>query len=176
MRPKHNLSQEKTAVCAALSLVACRPKMKTAVCAAIVAVLSLVSCRPETAYYEFRHTDTELWQRDDTLTFGVPPQADSAACREDLAIRATQRYPYTALTLIVRQSVVARRTTLPLRTDTLNITIDGAAGGTAYRNIRLHLADTRLAKGDSLEVKVTHNMRREALPGIADIGFSLTRR
>ena len=57
---------------------------------------------------------------------------------------------------------------------------DGIALMTAVGRVRTDINfpvnDLQLNKGDSLHICVMHNMKREIMPGIADIGISLTRK
>ena len=53
----------------------------------------------------------------------------------------------------------------------------GVAKGRGISNYQyiFHLTTLKLEQGDKLRVAVRHDMKREILPGIADIGVRLTR-
>ena len=48
-------------------------------------------------------------------------------------------------------------------------------GISRFQNV-IPLTDIQLEKGDSLRICITHNMRREMMTGISDIGFILTKK
>ena len=42
-----------------------------------------------------------------------------------------------------------------------------------FSEIRTYLREINLQKGDSIHIAVIHNMRRESIPGIADVGMEM---
>ena len=67
-----------------------------------------------------------------------------------------------------------------LRTDTLNCRLIDKNGtvkgrGLSYYQYNLHLTTLRLNAGDTLNIRVRHFMKRENLPGIANIGVRLSK-
>ena len=66
------------------------------------------------------------------------------------------------------------------RSDTLSCKLVDADGtvqgeGVSFYQYRFHLCNMKLTQGDSLRVSIRHNMKREILPGIADVGVTLTK-
>ena len=49
-------------------------------------------------------------------------------------------------------------------------------GGISYYQYNFNLKDITVMKGDSIIVSVRHNMKREILPGISDIGYMLIKK
>ncbi|MBP7359673.1 MAG: gliding motility lipoprotein GldH, partial [Prevotella sp.] len=47
--------------------------------------------------------------------------------------------------------------------------------GISYYQYNFNISHIELHKGDSIHVCIRHNMKREILPGISDVGFSLGR-
>ena len=85
-------------------------------------------------------------------------------------------YPFQSINLIVEQTTLPARL---FRRDTLNCNLVTAKGkikgeGITLYQYRFALPDISLNEGDSLSVSIRHNMKREILPGIADIGLRLT--
>ena len=81
-------------------------------------------------------------------------------------------------------TLIIDKTTLPSHTvdsDTINCKLldrhgnSQGIGGISYYQYNMQLKNIRVAKGDSIVVSVRHNMKREILPGISDIGFMLVK-
>ena len=115
------------------------------------------------------------WEKNDTLTFSVKVK-ERAVVKRDVELRISGEYPFQRLNLIIDQ------TTYPTgisRRDTLNCDLIDPQGNIRGRGLslyqyRFHMTDISLNEGDSLCVSIRHNMKRETLPGIADIGLRLT--
>ena len=145
----------------------------------LIALLSLVfvACDTPTVYHHFEPTPISGWERNDTLKFSVPALTSTGGYREDVSMRLNSEYPFTGLTLIVDQTVFPGRRHV---SDTLNCSVVDMEGNVKGRGIGFYeydfpLTHLRLNAGDSLQINVRHNMKREILPGIADIGIKVTR-
>ena len=46
--------------------------------------------------------------------------------------------------------------------------------GVKHFNYSFRLKDLHLNEGDSLQINIVHNMKREIMPGISDIGIKLS--
>ena len=148
---------------------------KTAI--ALIFVSFLVACNEKTAYYTFHHTPITGWEKNDTLLFDIPKLKTSGNYRSDLTLRINNMFPFMRLTLIVEQTVLPLDTT---RIDTLNCELIGSNGivkgnGISYYQYSFYLTDLQLLQGDSLHIKVRHDMKREILPGISNVGIRLNR-
>lgn len=139
-------------------------------------LLSLLSgCKREVVYHQYRHTSIAGWERNDTLSFAVPPVEQSGRYAAELGLRINGSYPFMGLSLIVEQTVLPENRT---RIDTIHCQLIDEKGnpkgkGISYYQYAFHVSDFSLSKGDSLQVVVKHYMKREMLPGIADVGFAL---
>lgn len=141
-----------------------------------VALLGLFpSCNRKTIYNHYEHTPIVGWEKNDTLTFDVSPVRDSGIYYEELRLRTNGQYPFKGLSLVVEQTVLPLAYT---HHDTLSCTLvdDNSnvkgKGVTSYQ-YNFHLTNLRLNKGDSLHICVRHNMKREILRGVADVGLLL---
>ena len=156
--------------------------MRSNRCKFVVAVLAVVmvmlsSCDDKTVYNHFEHTPLEGWEKSDTLFFDVCPIKESGQYREELGVRYDGRYPFMTLHLTVEQIV------LPIghiQHDTLNCNLISHGGqpkgdGISNYQCSFRLSNMTLNKGDSLHICVRHNMKRELLKGIADVGVRLVR-
>lgn len=154
--------------------------MKVKICAFLLVLSSLLfmACETETVYHHFEPTQIAGWERNDTLKFSVPAMAVDADYREKLILRVNNDYPFMGLTLIVEQTVFPGKRHL---SDTLNCRIVDKSGNIRGRGIGFYEYDYSLTQlalhaGDSLQISVRHNMKREILPGIADVGIEIKRK
>lgn len=149
-----------------------------ALLAGLTVALALGSCNRKAVYSHYEHTpmDGQGWERRDTLFFDVPPVRAEGCYAGAIGLRCTSSYPFKRLALIVTQQIVPRGW---LRRDTVFFQIVGDNGlylgeGINYFQYALPLPDCYLAKGDSMHVSVNHYMLREELPGVSEVGFTLT--
>ncbi|MBO4827442.1 MAG: gliding motility lipoprotein GldH [Prevotella sp.] len=167
-----------------------------AIPASLVLAVVLSACVGRTVYDKFHHTPLSGWEKNDTLTFDVEPiqgglETTPSLYREELGLRISQDYPFTSLQLIVEQTFLPTSTPntkhpTPIkprlvRRDTLNCRLIDDDGnvrgqGVSTYQYKFHITDMQIQKGDSLHITVRHNMKREILPGIADVGIKITRR
>jgi len=142
----------------------------------LTVALVTASCNRNVIFHHYEPTAIEGWERTDTLKFSVATAKERAVLQRDIELRITDSYPYRQLSLVVEQ------TTLPAglhRTDIVNCELVGAEGKISGRGLtlyqyRFHLPDASLNEGDSLCFSIHHNMRREELPGVSDVGIKLT--
>lgn len=142
----------------------------------LVALAFMASCDESVALDAYRNVSGNSWSRGDTIVFSTDTIARQGVYGESVGIRLSADYPFSNLSLIVEQTVSPRDTA---RIDTLLCSFTdkrGRPGGTgiSYRLYEFPMAAIRLDEGDSLRVKIRHDMRRETLPGIADVGFRVS--
>ena len=77
----------------------------------------LGACSGGTVYDQYDHTPLSGWEKNDTLSFDIPPMKHTALYREELGLRINGAFPFKSLQLIVEQKFLAskkiRRDTLP---------------------------------------------------------------
>lgn len=121
--------------------------------------------------YPYRAIDVEVRQRW-TLPESVPPQPESAAeYRTSLARRRAKARLAPAP---CREKLIAERT------DTLRVVFmttegDALGQGMSIVGYSVPLASVSLPQGARGHFRVRHVMRREVLPGIADVGIAIRR-
>lgn len=153
-------------------------KMRHTLYIILSAAVILSACTGRTVYDKYLSTPVEGWERSDTLTFSIPKLTGTGRYRQEIGLRINGAYPFTAVSLLVEQTVEpGHRVTA----DTINCRLYDSKGnhlgnGVSYFQYSFILSDTELQKGDSLNIRVRHIMRRETLPGISDIGFKMTRK
>lgn len=136
----------------------------------------LAACIGDKVYYSYDHTPLNGWEKNDTLIFGVPKMQAEGLYKSHLLLRVSQAYPFMSLALIVEQTVLPSNQT---HTDTLKCRLIDEKGqtkgqGLNYYQYTFPINSLRLHAGDSLQIKVRHDMKREILPGVSDIGIQIT--
>ncbi len=152
-------------------------KLLSAIATSAMLIL-FTACGGRTVYDRYDHTPLSGWEKNDTLTFDIPPMKHTALYREELGLRINGAFPFKSLQLIVEQKFLASKKT---RRDTLNCRLIDNDGnvkgqGVSFYQYMFHIDDMEIGQGDSLRINIRHNMKREILPGIADVGIKLTRR
>lgn len=138
-------------------------------------ILALAACQQRAAYSHYEPVSLNGWNREDTVKFTFGPVTESNSFRKTLGLRASLDYPFTNLSLIVEQEVMPSGT---VKCDTLDISlidIDGSPKGKGVNHYQydIPLNSISLLAGETLYVSIRHNMKRENLPGISDIGLTL---
>lgn len=133
-----------------------------------------VSCDRAIVYYHYEHAPVAGWDKNDTLLFDVSPLT-AGSYMEQIGLRINGDYPFTSLCLVIKQTILPSGY---VHSDTLNCSLadkDGVKKGTglSYYQYLFHFNTLRLHDGDSLHISVRHNMKREMMPGVSDIGISL---
>lgn len=143
----------------------------------LVAVLAVAACSDNRVYDKYMNTPTSGWEKNDTLYFGVPKLSAGGMYESSLMLRINQGYPFMSLTLIVQQTVLPSREVF---TDTLKCRLIDDKGRTTGKGLNYYqytfpISRRTMAEGDSLHVTIRHDMKREILPGISDVGLMLSR-
>ena len=144
----------------------------------VLLIMLLTACNKRTVYYHYEHTPLSGWERNDTLSFLVGPVGESGPYVEELGLRISSEYPFMGLSLIVEQEVSS---THEKHRDTLVCNLVSEQGsvkgqGVSQYQYLFHVTTMELQSGDRLYVSVRHDMKREILPGISDVGLKLSRK
>ena len=147
---------------------------------AILTALILSSCTGNKVYDQYQHTPVAGWERNDTLKFDdIARFTDTGCYTANLGLRINGYYPFMGLTLIIDKLTLPSHT---IESDTINCKLidqrgnSQGIGGISYYQYNFKLKDIMVMKGDSIVVSVRHNMKREILPGVSDIGYMLIRK
>ena len=141
----------------------------------VVTAALTVSCHDGTVYHHYEQTEDDGWDRGDTLHFTTPAVSSSGDYQAFVEIRSSRAYPFMNLDIIVEQTVLPAHYT---EIDTLMCYLADDKGqmqgsGISEYQYRKPFKTLRLRQGDSLSIQIRHNMKREILPGITDIGYQL---
>lgn len=140
-------------------------------------LIMLAACNRRLVYDKYVSTPVAGWEKNDTLSFEISPVDSATSYQSYLGLRITDAYPFTALTLIVEQHVYPRD---EIKIDTVHCQLTDDRGnatgnGLSYHQYKFPITLMQLQHGDSIHVRVRHDMKREILPGVSDIGMSLRR-
>ncbi len=140
-------------------------------------LLSLTGCDERVIYHSYRHVPGQGWNSRDTLAFDIDTVRVAATHQFALGLRATDSYPYTAVWLAVEREFsrpdILRRDTVRCR---LMDSVTHRMGKGVYMyQYEVPLPPMTLRCGQTGQVRVTHLMRREILPGIRDVGVLVSR-
>lgn len=147
----------------------------------IILPIMFTSCGESTVYYKYAHTPIAGWEKNDTLSFAIPPLASPGLYQESLGLRITRGYPFMGLTLVVEQEIFPRQGEKIVKLDTIQcglINKDGVTTGQgiSYYQYNFPINKYHFNKNDSVHIMIRHDMKREILPGISDIGIKLEKR
>ena len=145
----------------------------------ILAVAAVMTgCNHKTVYSHYEHVPQEGWDKPDTLFYEVPPVKEAGTYQEEIGIRTDISFPFQSIALVIAQDIYPKGKHLQTVKNCVLYDETGKERGNGisrFQNV-VPLTDIQLEKGDSLRICITHNMRREMMTGISDIGFILTKK
>ncbi len=156
-------------------MTANRKNSLVAICL-LTLLLALGACKPQVVHHHYQHITDNKWDRCDTLFFNIPPVETSGLYREEAHLRISKEYPFLSLSMIVQQTIMPRQTRHRDIISCELISEKGVMKGdgiTLFHN-QFPIREVYLNSGDSICLAITHNMKREMMAGIADVGISLT--
>ena len=136
----------------------------------------LVACKDGRVYHHYDHTPLAGWDKVDTLIYNVPAVNEEGLYATDLGLRVSNKYPFMSLKLIVEQTIYpSQRKQIDTLTCRL-IDSNGKAKGNGVSNYQYDFPVSQmfLHQHDSLHITVRHDMRREIMPGVSDVGISVS--
>lgn len=132
------------------------------------------SCTGNKVYDHYEHTPIAGWDKVEALSYDVPRLSKGGRYAVDLGLRVSEAFPFQRLTLIVEQTVYPgkrhQRDTINCEMVTPKGTVEG--NGISYFQYHFRISERDYKEGDSLHITVRHNMKREIMPGIADVGIA----
>lgn len=136
------------------------------------------SCNNKAVYSHYEHVPQEGWERIDTLFFEVPPVKEAGIYQEEIGIRTDIGFPFQSLALNVAQDVLPQGEHFQTTKNCVLYDETGMERGSGISRFQtvVYLTDVKLNAGESIRICITHNMRREMMTGVSDIGIILTRK
>ncbi len=145
---------------------------------AVLAAAMLLACYSDTPYYHYDPTDLGGWDRAEVFEHHVPPVADEGYYVEEVGVRADASFPYRAVCLVIDQRIVHTQKQEPssFKSDTVSIDIFDRQGQPLGRGVNLRqytcsFRSVRLMRGDSISLRIRHNMKNKSIEGIANVGL-----
>lgn len=138
-----------------------------------------MACTADNAlYHHYETVADEGWDKEDTLLFSTDTLRETASCSLEVEMRTTMDYPYRSLSMMVEETAVPTgekrvySVTLQIATD------EGERNGEHISICTLGEVlpgEHKVMKGNVVNYKIYHKMRRQVLPGIKDVGVKLTK-
>ena len=149
---------------------------KAIVFVVLLALIVLCGCQQQVAYHEFRHIYEPGWDKSDTIHFETRALSAGGSYRLDAELRTDKNYPFQKLTIEIEQTVYPSKEKYHDVIDCDLISEEGVieGDGISYFQYQFHVRDLSLHQGDSVHICLTHNMKREIMPGITDVGIRLS--
>lgn len=143
-----------------------------------VAVFLLGGCDESIVFHQYASTSILGWEKNDTLEFNIPRLATTDRYREEIDVRISNEYPFKSINLVIEQQFLPGKR---VKRDVLRCQFTDTKGhlkgcGTNFYQYRYVLDDIVLRQNDSVHITIKHDMKREIIPGISDIGVRLTRK
>ncbi len=150
-------------------------RLTTAICL-LTLLLTLGACKPDVMFHQYQHITDNKWDKGDTIYFNIPPVKASGLYREEVNLRISKEYPFLSLSLLVRQAILPQKKyqSNVINCDLISDKGDMKGDGITLFDSQFLVRDIHLNSGDSICIAVIHNMKRETMAGIADVGFRLT--
>lgn len=143
--------------------------------AVLLVAVGLTACTGGLVYDHYAHTPADGWERGDALTFDVDSLPADGVYDMQLGMRATSDYPFMSVTVIVDTKALPSQ---PESHDTVVCHLVDDRGnpmghGVGNYQYEFPVSRRHYRRGDSLHIAVRHDMRRETIGGITDVGISL---
>ena len=110
--------------------------------------------------------------------YNIPPVSKEGYYVEEVGIRADASFPYRSVSLVIDQSVVHTKVqeTSIFKSDTVSIDIYSQQGQPLGRGVNLRqytssFRSIKLQQGDSISLRIRHNMKNKSISGIANVGL-----
>lgn len=137
----------------------------------------LTACETNIVYSHYEHAAMGGWEKNEPLLFEVDTLKAGGAYSMTLGMRISDAYPFRNLHMVVEQTIYPARQVI---TDTVTCHVTDRRGTMLGHGVSLYEYNMPIRKrtynvGDSIHIKVRHNMKREILPGIADVGITIRR-
>lgn len=144
----------------------------------VVVAFLLGGCDESEVYHHYVSTPISGWEKNDTLEFNIPRLACTDRYREEIDVRISNEYPFKSISLVIEQQFFPGKR---VKRDVLHCQFTDAKGhfkgdGTNFYQYRYVLDDIVLRRNDSVRITIKHDMKREIMPGISDVGVRLTRK
>ena len=150
---------------------------KAARIAALLLSLVWFSCTSRsTVFHEYQAVDKNDWGKHDTVVFNLPQNSLPDVWNLSIGVRLDNHLPYTTLWLVIWQDLEKKGVYVK---DTVAVPVTnghGALNGSGYTSYQQEVTATqvRTSLQGGHTVKITHLMKREAIPGVWYVGLNVS--
>lgn len=139
----------------------------------LVFALALASCQRRVLYSQYNPVPIGGWMSNDTLYYEAQMLYSSGNCNMELGLRINNLYPYQNISLIVEWSngVVSMTDTIDQMLYSKDM--EASEGGIGLFQYVFPFEELSVNAGDTINLSVRHNMRKEILLGISDVGIQI---
>ena len=144
----------------------------------LLSAIALAACTDMShTYSHYKSISSDGWVRDDTISITMEPVKHGGVYAEELGLRTNSLYPFMQIALTVHQEAQPSGFA---RTDTPTVSLTDDDGHVLGKGISHYqhlcpLPPVSLNSGDTLYVNVHHDMLRSPLPGVTEVGLTMTR-
>lgn len=154
---------------------------KLHILSAICLLIIVCSCSLDVKFSKYVPVSSDGWNLEDTIEFSTDTLRQDGRYGFTCGVRTRRAFPYQNLVLMVEREVYRdslivlhkrEKVTCPIVTQEGSFTGEGIA-------TKLHETDLKdfiMQTGDSVVVKIYHQMTRQDLPGIVDVGMKMEKR
>ncbi len=127
---------------------------------------------------KYEKVSSGSWEKGDIKGFHIPTISENADYDIYLLLRTDSSFPYTNIAVTIDETVFPSRKRHLYTLDYALYDEKGKAKGNGISLFQqsLLIDSQHLYAGDEISIAVNHNMRRETLPGVIDVGISIKRR
>lgn len=133
------------------------------------------ACDKKLVFAAYQQADARGWEKNDAFDFQTDTLKESATYAMTLGLRVNDKYPFQNLHVVIDQTAMPSR---QMVTDTVTCHVADRRGRPLGHGVALYQFDIPVRKRfylahSTVRFRVRHNMKREILPGVADIGITL---
>ncbi len=132
-----------------------------------------MACNEDRVFVAYKSTPIEGWERNGSVAIPVPPLSDDGAYDVSLLLRTDNSFPFKNIIMVVETEVFPSGS---FSRDTLECELSDDKGLSLGDGINLYqhsfpVETLNLCAGDSVHFSIRHNMMRDMLPGVSDVGI-----
>ncbi|MCR5068392.1 MAG: gliding motility lipoprotein GldH [Prevotella sp.] len=133
------------------------------------------SCTADTTYHKYVGVGEEGWSAHDTLVFDIDTLRTNGNFTTYVCLRAKPDFPYRYLSMIVEQTCMlsGNKERKTVRCEVVNSDGVMTGVGITYHTYEIPVFTGTHRPGEHIKVAIKHNMTREYMPGLMDVGVKL---
>lgn len=144
-------------------------------------VVCLCSCSLNVKYSNYRHISSNGWDLSDTLLFTTDTLWETGRYQFTCGVRTRRNFPYRELVMLVDRKVYRDSLLVLHKLEKVKCPVINSSGGMlgegiASKNHEQKLKDFYMLRGDSVVIEIYHQMTRQTLPGIVDVGILMEKK